>query len=281
MVYRDEQSGELSGLSRVLCITQDDAHVFCRMNQVKEEFLKIWDIIYQFYPSFGFNLEVRLSTHDPDHMEKYLGDESQWKVAEDILEEIIKDKNIKALDGVGEAAFYGPKLDFMAKDSIGRQWQVATIQIDMNMPERFDLYCINEKGEKQRIVMLHAAIMGSIERFMSILIEHLAGAFPLWLAPIQAIITPISEKQKEYADSVYAKLKESGVRVELDDSSESLGKKIRNAKMQKIPYIIVIGDKERDAGTNTVEGRNEKLEGITVEKFLEKIDKEIKERILN
>ncbi len=281
MCYRDEQSGELSGLSRVRSFAQDDAHVFCRMSQVKEELLKIWDIVYDFYKVFGFNLQVRLSTHDPKHMEKYLGEEKQWEYAVNILKEIIKEKNVKAIDGTGEAAFYGPKLDFMAKDSLGREWQVATIQLDMNMPERFDLVCANEKGEKERIVMLHAAIMGSIERFMSILIEHVAGAFPLWLSPVQVIILPISEHQKEYADDVYKVLKESNIRVEFDASNESLGKRIRGAKIQKVPYIIIIGDKEKEAKVVTVEGRTEKLEGITVEKFLERLSGEIKNKTLN
>lgn len=281
MCYRDEQSGELSGLSRVRSITQDDAHVFCRMNQVKEEFLKIWDIIHDFYEVFGFNLQVRLSTHDPKHMEKYLGEEKQWDSAVNTLKEIIKEKKVEAIDGIGEAAFYGPKLDFMAKDSLNREWQVATIQLDMNMPERFDLTCSNEKGEKERIVMLHAAIMGSIERFISILIEHTAGSFSVWLSPVQVIILPISEHQKEYADVIYKKLKDSNIRVELDDSNESLGKRIRNAKMSKTPYLVVVGDKEKESQTITVETRTEKLEAITVESFLEKLEKEIKERILN
>lgn len=279
--YRDEQSGELSGLSRTRSFAQDDAHVFCRLNQVKEEFLKIWDIIHDFYKVFGFNLQVRLSTHDPLHMEKYLGGEDKWKMSEDVLREIIKGKKVEAIDGIGEAAFYGPKLDFMAKDSIGRDWQVATIQLDMNMPERFDLTCSNEKNEKERIIMLHAAIMGSIERFMSILIEHTAGVFPIWLSPVQVVVLPISEHQKEYAENVYKNLKDSNIRVELDDSNESLGKRIRNAKMQKVPYVIVIGDKEKDGKVITVEGRTEKLEGITTESFLEKIQKEISEKTLN
>ncbi len=191
--YRDEQSGELSGLSRVRAFAQDDAHVFCRMSQVKEEFLKIWDIIHEFYGVFGFELKVRLSLHDPKTPEKYLGGKENWDIAENMLREIIKEKKVKAIDGVGEAAFYGPKLDFMAKDSIGREWQVATIQLDMNMPERFDLVCVNEKGERERIVMIHAAIMGSIERFLSILIEHTSGNFPLWLSPVQVKIAPVKE----------------------------------------------------------------------------------------
>ncbi len=198
-VYRDEQTGELAGLSRVRAITQDDAHVFCRLSQTKEEFLKIWDIIQTFYSSFGFKLKIRISTHDPKHPEKYLGDKKKWKFAEDMLYEIAQSKNADTFDGVGEAAFYGPKLDFMAKDSLGRDWQVATIQLDVNMPERFDLTCTNEEGKPERIVMIHAAIMGSIERFLSVIIEHLAGDFPVWLSPVQARVIPISDKHRAYA----------------------------------------------------------------------------------
>src|SRR3989339_744837 len=279
--YRDEQSGELSGFLRVRSFSQDDAHVFCRMNQVKKEFVKIWDIVHDFYKVFGFKLQVRLSVHDSKHMEKYLGKEKKWKEAENILKDIVKEKKVEAIDGLGEAAFYGPKLDFMAKDSLGREWQVATIQLDMNMPERFDLTCKNEAGEDERIVMIHAAIMGSIERFLSILIEHTAGNFPVWLSPVQVIVLPISEHQKEYADSVFQALKDADIRVELDDSNESLGKRIRNAKMSKVPYVIVIGDKEKEAKVITVEGRTEKLENITTEVFIENLQKEIEERTLN
>lgn len=279
--YRDEQSGELSGLSRVRAFAQDDAHVFCRMIDVKEEFLKIWDIVEIFYKMFDFKLKVRISKHDPAQPEKYLGDKKLWGLAENILTEIADTKKVPTYEGIGEAAFYGPKLDFMANDAIGREWQVATIQLDMNMPERFDLTCVNEKGEKERIVMIHAAIMGSIERFMSILIEHTAGNFPLWLSPVQVVVLPISEHQKEYAGKVYNLLKENHIRIEFDDSNESLGKRIRNAKMQKTPYIIVIGDKEKEANTITVEGRTEKLENISIENFLNKILKEIKEKTLN
>ncbi len=278
--YRDEQSGELSGLSRVRSFTQDDAHVFCRMSQTKEEFLKVWDIVQEFYGAFGFKLRVRLSLHDPKQIEKYLGDADKWREAESVLREIVTSKKTIWFESIGEAAFYGPKLDFMAKDAIGREWQVATIQLDMNQPERFDLFCINEKGEKERIVMLHAAIMGSIERFMSIIIEHYAGAFPLWLSPVQVKILPISEeKHSIYARKVLKILKEAGIRTELDESNEGLGKKIRNAKIEKIPYLIVIGDKERDANTLTVEGRNDtKIEDITVEKLLTKLTEEIRNK---
>jgi threonyl-tRNA synthetase len=287
--YRDEQTGELSGLSRVRAFAQDDAHVFCRMNDVEQEFLNIWEIVEGFYKSFNFELKVRISKHDPENFEKYLGDKNLWILAEKILTEITKNKNVLTYEGIGEAAFYGPKLDFMAYDAIGREWQVATIQLDMNMPERFDLTCVNEKGGKERIVMIHAAIMGSIERFMSILIEHTAGNLPLWLSPVQVIITPISEKQKEYANEVFQTLKDNNIRVENDDSNESLGKRIRNAKIQKIPYIIVIGDKEKESKTITVEIRNSsseinqnenKLENITLEKFLEKLQSEISNKTL-
>jgi threonyl-tRNA synthetase len=276
MCYRDEQTGELSGLSRLRSFTQDDAHVFCRMDQAKAEFLKIWDIVHKFYGCFGFKMRVRLSMHDPKHPEKYLGDEKNWKKAEDMLREIVKSKKADYFDGIGEAAFYGPKLDFMAKDSLGREWQVATIQLDMNMPERFDLVCINEQGERERIVMLHAAIMGSIERFMSVLIEHLGGAFPAWLSPIQAAILPISDKQNKYAAQVHEELAELGVRVELDDRTESIGKKIREAEMQKIPYMIIIGEKEMKAKKISVRARNQKdLGAMKLKKFQDQIVTEI------
>ncbi len=276
--YRDEQTGELSGLSRVRAFWQDDAHVFCRMQDVKTEFLKVWDIIHTFYSTFGFELKVRLSTHDPEHMENYLGSMETWEKAVGMLKEIIADKGIEAMDGTGEAAFYGPKLDFMAHDSIGRQWQVATIQLDMLQPERFNLTCINEKGEKERIVMIHAAIMGSLERFMSILIEHTAGAFPLWLAPVQVALLPIGESQQAYAQEVMAQLTEAGIRAQLfvDDS---LGKRIRQTKAEKIPCFIVVGDKEVADKTVTVENnRNGDKATVSIADFIEPTLQRIKER---
>ncbi|MFA6585783.1 MAG: threonine--tRNA ligase [Candidatus Paceibacterota bacterium] len=277
--YRDEQSGELAGLSRVRSFAQDDAHVFCRMEQTKNEFLKIWDIVYDFYKVFGFKLQVRLSTHDPKYMEKYLGEEEKWQEAENILRDIIKEKKVEAIDGLGEAAFYGPKLDFMAKDSLGREWQVATIQLDMNMPERFDLSCTSEKGTKERIVMLHAAIMGSIERFMSILIEHTAGNFPLWLSPVQVKVIPVRENHNEYAKKIFNLLKENNIRAELDDKGANLGGKVRDAKNNKIPYWIVIGDKEIEANKITLESRDAgQLGQILQEELLEKFNKEIREK---
>ena len=256
MVYRDEQSGELGGLTRVLSITQDDSHVFCRHSQVKEEFFKIWDIIDTFYGTFGFNLRVRLSFHEPTEMEKYLGTKEVWENAENALREIAKARNADYFEAPGEAAMYGPKLDFMAKDSLGREHQVATIQLDMNLPERFDLSCINEKGEKERIVMIHCAIMGSIERFAAVLIEPLGGNFPLWLAPEQVHIIAVADIHKPYADQVYHALKAVGIRVHMDDSNDSMGKKIRAAKQAKIPYFIVIGDKEVEAKNVTIENRS-------------------------
>lgn len=248
MVYRDEQSGELSGLQRVLSITQDDAHVFCRMNQVRDEAEKVWDIIASFYKTFGFNLVPRLSRRDAKKADSYMGEPADWDKAESALKEILEDHKVEWIDGPGEAAFYGPKIDFMAKDSLGRTWQVATIQLDFNQPRNFNLSCVNEKGEKEPILMIHCAIMGSIERFMSVLIEHYAGAFPLWLAPEQIRLATVSDDFVPFAKDLQAKLAAAGLRASVDDSSEKLGKKIRNAAMGKIPWTVVIGAKEVEGG---------------------------------
>jgi len=264
MVYRDEQSGELGGLTRVLSITQDDSHVFCRHNQVKDEFFRVWDIIDTFYGTFGFKLRVRLSFHDPKEMEKYLGTKEIWENAENSLREIAKERNADYFEAQGEAAMYGPKLDFMAKDSIGREHQVATIQLDMNLPERFDLSCINEKGEKERIVMMHCAIMGSIERFTAVLIEHVGGNFPLWLSPVQVAVIPVADVHHDYAKQVFDGLRAVGIRASYDDSNESMGKKIRSAKKERLPYFIVIGDKEVEAKNVTLEARNGETSVMTL-----------------
>ncbi|HJN85089.1 MAG TPA: threonine--tRNA ligase [Patescibacteria group bacterium] len=246
MVYRDEQTGELHGLSRVRCITQDDAHAFVRHSQVSEEMLKIWDIIEIFYKAVGFeDLKVELSFHDPNDSEKYLGGPEVWETAENALREIVKSKGVEAEEKLGEAAFYGPKIDFIAKDAIGRTWQVATIQMDMNMPERFDLNCIDENGEKERIVMIHAAIMGSIERFLSIIIEHHAGAFPLWMSPVQVRIASVGESHTDATLKLVNELNEQGIRAEADVSDATVGAKIRNAAKTKTPYTIIFGDKEK------------------------------------
>jgi len=279
MVYRDEQSGELGGLTRVLSITQDDSHVFCRKNQIKDEFFRIWDIIDTFYSTFGFKVHVRLSFHDPEKKEAYLGDASVWEEAENSLRDIAKERKADHFEASGEAAMYGPKLDFMATDAIGRDHQVATIQLDLNTPVRFDLTCVNEEGEKERIVMVHCAVMGSIERFSAVLIEHYAGAFPLWLSPVQVKVLPIGEGHQIFAKEVHCSLIEAGIRAEVDDSNETLGKKIRDAKMQKVPYFLVIGDNEVKDKKVTVESRDEgKVGEMDVEEFLNKVKEEISER---
>jgi threonyl-tRNA synthetase len=280
-VYRDEQSGELSGLSRVRMITQDDAHVFCRLSQVEAEALKVWDIVDKFYKPFKMPLTVRFSRHDPAKFEKYLGTTEVWAKAEAALLKVIQKRKVEYIDGPGEAAMYGPKIDFIAKDSLGREWQLATIQMDFNLPERFGLACINEKGEEERVAMIHRAILGSVERFMAILIEHYAGAFPLWLSPVQVKVLPISKKQNSYARKIQ---KELGImnyelRIELDDRDESVGKKIREASMQKIPYLIIVGEKEaksKKIAVRTREGKD--LGAMPLKKFAEKIKAEIEKK---
>lgn len=278
MVYRDEQSGELGGLTRVLSITQDDAHVFCRSTQVREEFLKIWDMVDIFYKTFGFTLRVRLSFRDPQAPEKYLGTQEIWDKAEAEMRSLAQEREAETFEGPGEAALYGPKLDFMAANAAGREWQVATIQLDLNIPERFDLTCINEKGEKERIVMIHAAIAGSLERCAAILIEHYDGAFPTWLCPVQATVIPIGEAHAAFAQDTLERLKEVGIRAEADYSGESLGKKIRQAKTLKIPYLLVIGDAEVASSTATLEGREGKLGAMPVADIVAKLSEEIKAR---
>ena len=281
-VYRYEKAGQLSGLTRVRAITQDDGHLFCRVSQIGGEVSTIVEIIKSFYTTMGMmeGYWVRLSTRGDD-MSKYLGSDEVWNQAEGALEKSAKDNNLNYKIGRDEAAFYGPKLDFMFKDAIGREWQLATIQCDFNLPERFDLSFTNEKSEAERPVVIHRAISGSLERFMGVMIEHFAGAFPVWLSPVQVTVLPISEHQKGYADGIYKALKDSDIRVELDDSNESLGKRIRKAKMNKVPYVIVLGDKEKESQVITVEGRTEKLEGIHIEEFISRVLKEIKERTLN
>ena len=279
MVYRDEQSGELGGLTRVLSITQDDSHVFCRTKQIKEEFLKIWDIVDKFYSTFGFSLRVRLSFRDPNAPEKYLGTSEIWNHAEKALRKIAKERKADYFEELGEAALYGPKLDFIATNATGREWQVATIQLDMNLPERFDLTCVNEKGKNERIVMIHSAITGSIERCTAILLEHFDGLLPLWLSPVQVKVLPIGEGHFKYARGTFERLKAENIRVELDDSNESLGKKIRNAKTEKVPYMLVIGEKEVSGDKVTLESRDfGNLGQFDVEELISKLKQEIRDR---
>jgi len=278
-VYRNEKSGELSGLLRVKNITQDDTHHFVTQDQIKPEIEMIFILMREIYEIFGFSkYKVEISVRDPKNKKLYFGEDKVWQKAESILEEMVKKWGVPFEIKEGEAAFYGPKIDIKVRDSIGREWQLTTIQLDFNQPENFEMDYIGEDGKKHRVVVLHVAILGSFERFMGVLIEHYAGAFPLWLSPVQVKILPISEKQLDYAEKVYKELKDSVIRVELDSSNESLGKKIRNAKMEKIPYLIVIGNKEKESETLTVEGREgEKLENITSVNFL----KQLKDKIEN
>lgn len=243
-VYRDENTGQLQGLSRVRSITQDDAHVFCRLEQVKDEAMAIYDIIANFYKAFNMPLRIRLSIHDPEEPEKYLGGKEVWERAVGTLKGMLDELGKQYEEAPGEAAFYGPKIDFIATDAIGREWQLATIQLDFNLPERFELEYVDENNEKQRPVMIHRAILGSVERFMAVLIEHYAGAFPLWLAPEQIRLVPVSDDHNAYAREIQQKLDAVGLRVSVDESKEGVGKKIRNAAKTKIPWTIVIGEKE-------------------------------------
>lgn len=259
MVYRDEQSGELGGLSRVRAITQDDAHIFCRKSQVKEEVLGVWEIVEKFYKSVGMTVRLRLSLHDPAEKAAYMGDEKMWQELEGELKKLA-DSKVKDYEvGVGDAAFYGPKLDFMAEDAIGREHQVATIQLDFNQPEGFDLTCINEKSEAERIVMIHCAIAGSFERFLSVLIEHFAGKFPLWLSPEQVRLATVNDTKAlgQFAEKLAGQMKQAGLRVSIDTSNESVGKKIRDAEMMKVPYTLVIGEKEMKSQRVTPRVRSE------------------------
>ncbi|HRZ30238.1 MAG TPA: threonine--tRNA ligase [Candidatus Paceibacterota bacterium] len=291
-LYRDEKPGELSGLTRLRAFCQDDGHCFCRPDQIKEEFENVLKAIRKAMTTYGMDYYIRFSTWDPEYPEKYLGEKSTWEMAQEKLKEILEDNKIEYKDGIGEAAIYGPKMDFISKDSLGREWQISTIQLDLIMPERFGLKYIDQDGKEKTPVMIHRAIVGSPERFLGILIEHYAGNFPTWLAPIQAKILPISENQMAYAKEVLAKLEDAGVRTELDESNETLGKKIRNAKMQKIPYLIVLGDKEVEEKMITVEkrparnashsnaggGSEEKGTKTSLPDFITSLTAEIKER---
>lgn len=243
-VYRDENTGQLQGLSRVRSITQDDAHVFCRMDQVKQEALAIYDIITRFYKAFDMPLRIRLSVNDPEKPEAYLGGAEVWENAVGTLKGLLAELGKEYEVGVGEAAFYGPKIDFIAKDAIGREWQLATIQLDFNLPVRFELEYVDSDNLKKRPVMIHRAILGSIERFIGVMIEHYAGAFPMWLAPEQIRLATVSDDFIPFAKELRAKLDEAGLRVHLDDSPEKVGKKIRTAAIEKVPWTIVIGEKE-------------------------------------
>lgn len=279
-VYRDEKAGELLGLSRVRSITQDDSHTFCEPNQIEQIYQELIDVTKEFYAKIGMPLRARLSFRNPNDPKKYLGETELWEKAEDILLDIAKKNKLDYFVAEGEAAFYGPKIDFMAKDSLGREWQLATPQLDFVQPKRFGLSYIDNKGEAQTPVMIHFALMGSLERFLSVYIEHTAGAFPLWLSPVQVAIIPISaEKHLDYANEVAKKLQDSSFRLQVLSDNESLGKKIREAEMQKIPYLLIIGDKEIQAQAVGVRQRGKgDLGAMPVDEFVEKIKKEVNQK---
>jgi threonyl-tRNA synthetase len=248
-VYRYEQHGELHGLTRVRGFTQDDAHLFCMPDQVKDEFKKVIDLVLYVFASLDFkDYTAQISLRDKEDRSKYIGSDENWEIAERAIIEASAEKGIPTVTEYGEAAFYGPKLDFMVKDAIGRKWQLGTIQVDYNLPERFDLTYIGEDNNKHRPVMIHRAPFGSMERFIAVLIEHCAGKFPLWLAPTQAVVLPISDKYFPYAQDVMRQLKKQDMRVEVDERNEKIGKKIREAEMNKIPYMFVVGEKEMTEG---------------------------------
>ena len=275
LVHRHELSGALHGLFRVRSFTQDDAHVFMTPSQIKEELMSVIDLFGRIYSQFGLSYHVELSTKP----EGAIGDDAIWELATEALREAIEAKGIPYRINEGDGAFYGPKLDFHIRDSIGRTWQCGTIQLDMNLPERFNLEYIAEDGQKHRPIMIHRACFGSMERFIGILIEHFAGAFPTWMAPVQVKILPISEKHVEYAEKLRKAFKDAYVRVELDDRSEKIGYKIRQAQMEKVPYMLVVGDKEVEEGKVAVRKRGVGEQGaIPWEEFLANIQQEIKDR---
>ncbi|NMC87058.1 MAG: threonine--tRNA ligase [Candidatus Moranbacteria bacterium] len=279
--YRAEKTGEVGGLSRVYAITVEDGHSFCRVDQVKDEVVNMVKIIKNFYSALGLwgNHRVCLSVRDYDHPEKYIGDQKDWDTCEKMLQEISNEMNLSAEKQEGEAALYGPKLDFMFKDATGREIQIPTVQLDFATAKKFKLHYINEKGEKISPVMVHRAILGSYERFLVLLIEHYAGAFPLWLSPVQMTIIPVSEKFSDYAKDVKKKLLERNIRVEINDKAESLGKRISETEKQKIPYILVVGEKEMKDGTVNVRTHGEKQQNVfSVDEFVEKVEKEVNEK---
>lgn len=257
-VYRYEQSGELHGLTRVRGFTQDDAHIFCTPEQLKEEFLKVMDIVFIIFKALNFeNFEAQISLRDPDNKEKYIGSDENWEKAERAIVEACEEKGLPARVELGEAAFYGPKLDFMVKDALGRRWQLGTIQVDYNLPERFELEYTGADNQKHRPVMIHRAPFGSMERFIAVLIEHTAGKFPLWLAPDQVVVLPISEKFNDYAYRVSGYLKQQGISSQVDDRNEKVGRKIRDNELKRIPYLLVVGEKEAETEEVSVRKQGE------------------------
>jgi threonyl-tRNA synthetase len=281
MQYRDEKPGEISGLTRVRAITVDDGHIFCRIDQIEEEAKRIAKIIEEFYKGIGLwgDHWVSLSLRDSKSMKGYVGDKKDWDKAESMLSKIAKDLKLNAKKVEGEAAIYGPKIDYMFKDSLGREFQLATIQIDFALPKRFDLTYVNEKGDKIVPAIIHRAILGSYERFMAILIEHFAGAFPTWLAPVQVQVLAVSDKYQSYADKVHKELKLADIRSELTEANETLGKRIREGETQKVPYLLIVGEKEKKAQTVSLRKRGGEDAGSKkISNFIKYISEEITNR---
>lgn len=278
-VYRYEQSGELHGLTRVRGFTQDDAHIFCRPDQLKDEFKKVIDIIFYIFKTLDFKDYIaQVSLRDPNNKDKYIGSDENWERAEQGIIEACKEKGLTTITELGEAAFYGPKLDFMVRDAIGRKWQLGTIQVDYNLPERFELEYIGQDNMPHRPIMIHRAPFGSMERFVAVLIEHTAGKFPLWLTPEQAVILPISEKYNEYAQKVLSFLKNYDIRAVLDDRNEKIGKKIRDNELKRIPFLLIVGEKEAESGTVSVRKQGEGDQGtFSIEEFANMVQKEVEE----
>ncbi|WP_026327391.1 threonine--tRNA ligase [Proteiniphilum acetatigenes] len=278
-VYRYEQSGELHGLTRVRGFTQDDAHIFCTPDQVKNEFLKVMDIIFIIFNALNFeNFEAQISLRDPNDKEKYIGSDENWEKAERAIVEACEEKGLKARVELGEAAFYGPKLDFMVKDALGRRWQLGTIQVDYNLPERFELEYTGADNQKHRPVMIHRAPFGSMERFVAVLIEHTAGKFPLWLTPTQVVVLPVSEKFNGYAFDVVKELKKFDIRAEVDDRNEKVGRKIRDNELKRIPYLLIVGEKEVENEEVSVRKQGGEDKGsVKLLTFAEEISREVEE----
>ncbi|PSK82405.1 threonine--tRNA ligase [Prolixibacter denitrificans] len=280
-VYRYEQSGELHGLTRVRGFTQDDAHIFCRPDQLKEEFLKVIDIIFIIFKALDFkDYTAQISLRDPKNKEKYIGSDENWEKAERAIIEACDEKGLNTVTELGEAAFYGPKLDFMIKDALGRSWQLGTIQVDYNLPERFELEYIGADDKRHRPVMIHRAPFGSMERFVAVLIEHTAGKFPLWLTPEQVVILPISEKYNDYAQKVSESLNNSDIRAIIDERNEKIGRKIRDNELKRIPYLLIVGEKEMEENTVSVRRQGEGDKGtMQLDEFADFVNKEVREQL--
>ncbi len=280
-VYRYEQSGELHGLTRVRGFTQDDAHIFCRPDQLKEEFIKVIDIILLIFKALDFKeFTTQISLRDPEDKSKYIGSDENWEKAEKAIIDATEEKGINTKIELGEAAFYGPKLDFMVKDALGRKWQLGTIQVDYNLPERFELEYVGSDNQKHRPIMIHRAPFGSMERFVAVLIEHTAGEFPLWLSPRQVVVIPVSEKFNNYAQKIYNDLKENNILVELDTRNEKIGYKIRDWETHKVPYMIIAGEKEESAGNISVRKHKKgDLGSLSLSDFIDNIKDQISKKI--